>query len=65
MSKTATEIRLLTPDEVATALSVARTTVCKMLRTGELHGVKIGSQWRVHPRTVEEIVESKCNACRP
>lgn len=38
---------ILTPDEVAGYLKVPKTTVYKLLRSGELAGFKAGKHWRI------------------
>ena len=38
---------ILTPGEVAAYLKVPKTTVYKMLRSGELAGFKAGKHWRI------------------
>lgn len=47
---------LLTPEQVAAQLQVARTTVLAMLRTGRLVGVKVGPQWRIEPTAIDQFV---------
>ena len=53
------EPRLLTLDEVATYLSVSKTQVYAMVRSGELPGVKLGGRgvWRVDRRRLDEYIE--------
>lgn len=36
-----------TPDEVAALLKIPKSTICYLLRNGELKGMKIGRQWRI------------------
>jgi excisionase family DNA binding protein len=38
---------LLTPDEAAYALAVSRETVYRLLRSGRLPSVRVGSQYRI------------------
>lgn len=38
---------VLPPAIVAEGLGMATSTVCRLLREGELKGVRIGKQWRV------------------
>lgn len=47
---------LLTPDQVAQRLQVARTTVLDLLRQRRLVGVKVGPQWRVEPAALDEFI---------
>lgn len=46
---------VMTPDEVAFGLQVSLKTVARLLRKGEIHGIKVGGQWRV-PRTEYERI---------
>ena len=47
---------LLTPEEAAKALSVGRTRVYELIRTGALGSVRIGSSRRVPVAAVESFV---------
>ncbi len=47
---------LLTTREVIDLLKIDRTTLYRMLKDGRLTGVKIGSQWRFHPKRVEALL---------
>lgn len=38
---------LLTPKEVMDILGVGKNTVYRMLNSGELHGIRIGRNWRI------------------
>ena len=41
--------KMLTPDDIASHLAVTPQTVTKLIREGDLPGIKIGKQWRVDP----------------
>lgn len=47
---------LLRPEEVAQALSVGRTTVFELMRSGELRSVKIGKSRRIPTEAVREYL---------
>jgi excisionase family DNA binding protein len=47
---------LLRPEEVAEALSIGRSTVFHLMRSGELRSVKIGKSRRVPVDAVTEYV---------
>jgi excisionase family DNA binding protein len=46
---------LFTPEQVAERLQVTSKTVRDWLRAGELIGVKIGKNWRVHGDDIERL----------
>ena len=50
---------VLTVEEVADLLKVHRTTVYRMLKTGELPAFKIGSDWRFYRVRMEEWLKSR------
>lgn len=54
----ATQERWLTVAEVAERLDVAQETVRRLLRRGELPGMRISkrSGWRVHPEDVDAFI---------
>ncbi len=45
--------RWMTATEVAAQLRVSADTIMRLLRKGELEGVKVGGQWRVKPSSLE------------
>lgn len=45
-----------TLEEVATYLRVHRTTVSKLLRSGQLRGRKVGKEWRIHKTDAEDFL---------
>ena len=51
---------LLRPEEVAQALSVSRSTVFLLMRSGELRSVKIGKSRRMPTDAVAEYVARLC-----
>lgn len=46
-----------TPDEVAALLKIPKSTICYLLRNGELKGMKIGRQWRITKKYLELYLE--------
>ena len=53
--------RLLTPPQVARHLQVNERTVTLWLRRGHLRGFKIGKEWRVSARDLENFLEQSAN----
>ncbi len=53
------EDKLLTPPQVARQLQVNERTVTKWLRRGHLRGFKIGKNWRVSARDLENFLDLK------
>lgn len=54
--------RLMTPEEVASVLSVSPISVRRWLGLGTIKGTKIGGYWRIYPKDLEEYVEKKREA---
>lgn len=52
---------VLTPVEVAEWFKVPVRTVLRLLRVGELKGVKVGKVWRIHRTSVEEYLDRVSN----
>jgi excisionase family DNA binding protein len=52
--------RLLTPSEVAEILSVKESQVYTLMRSGQLHALKVGHRgvWRVHETDLQDYIES-------
>ncbi len=50
---------VLTVPEVAKYLRIDEQTVYRLLRTGELHGVKAGREWRVHRSILERFARGE------
>ena len=51
---------LLTYTETATALSVSRRTLCRLVETGELPSIMIGKRRRrFHVRDLEAFIEAR------
>lgn len=42
-----------TPDEVAALLKIPKSTICYLLRNGEMRGTKVGRQWRITKKNLE------------
>jgi excisionase family DNA binding protein len=55
MQTTTTETGWLTLREVASRLRLHMSTVRKMIDRGEVHGVKVGSQWRISRESIEQL----------
>ncbi len=53
--------KLLTPPQVAQQLQVNERTVTQWLRRGHLRGFKIGKEWRVSTRDLENFLEQSAN----
>ncbi len=53
------EDKLLTPPQVAEHLQVNERTVTQWLRRGHLRGFKIGKEWRVSARDLENFLDLK------
>lgn len=48
--------KLITPNETAGILRVSVDTVRRLLRTGKLHGTRVGGQWRVYEGDIRETL---------
>ena len=55
------EEKLMTPPQVARRLQVNERTVTQWLRRGHLRGFKIGKEWRVSTRDLEDFLEQNAN----
>ena len=55
------EDKLLTPPQVAKHLQVNERTVTQWLRQGHLRGFKIGKEWRVSERDLDNFLEQSAN----
>ncbi len=53
--------KLLTPTDVANHLQVSERTVTQWLRRGHLRGFKIGKEWRVSARDLDNFLEQSAN----
>ena len=53
--------KLLTPTDVANRLQVNERTVTLWLRKGHLRGFKIGKEWRVSARDLDNFLEQSAN----
>ncbi len=53
--------KLLTPPQVAQRLQVNERTVTQWLRRGHLRGFKIGKEWRVSTRDLDNFLEQSAN----
>ncbi len=59
MEENTESVELLSIDEAVDALQSSRSTVYRWLHTGQLKGVKVGRQWRVHPDEVERFLRGE------
>ncbi len=55
------EDKLLTPLQVAQRLQMNERTVTQWLRQGHLRGFKIGKEWRVSVRDLDNFLEQSAN----
>tara|TARA_R110000824_G_scaffold223565_1_gene411318 strand:+ start:1232 stop:1420 length:189 start_codon:yes stop_codon:yes gene_type:complete len=46
---------------VANHFRVCEDTIYKLLRTGDLKGIKIGGQWRIAKSVIEQYATYPCN----
>lgn len=51
------EREILSPEELADYLGIARSTAYELLRTGEIRSFKLGRLRRIRRRDVEQFVE--------
>lgn len=51
-------MEIYTVEQVAEMLSVRVYTIREWLRTGKLHGHKIGSLWRITRANMDELMET-------
>ncbi len=52
---------LLTPTDVANHLQVNERTVTLWLRRGHLRGFKVGKEWRISTRDLDNFLEQSAN----
>jgi len=50
--------RLLTPEQAAEYLQVAKRTIYKWLQEGRIAGVKAGSLWRIPETALEKFIDA-------
>jgi excisionase family DNA binding protein len=48
---------VLTPEEVAKALSLSRRTVVGWLESGKMTGIKVGNRWRVKEEDLDKFID--------
>jgi excisionase family DNA binding protein len=46
-------------EEVATILSVSPMTIYRMLESGDLPGIKLGSTWRISKKVINDWLDGK------
>lgn len=56
-----TDDKLWTPPQVAERLQINERTVTQWLRKGHLRGFKIGKEWRISPRDLQDFLEGSAN----
>ncbi len=49
--------KLLTTEQVAELLQIHINVVREWLKKGKLPGIKLGREWRIDPRDLEEFLE--------
>lgn len=54
-----TQDRLFTIPEVAAVVQVSEKTVRRWIAAGELPAAKLGNQWRIRPRDLDEFVRDR------
>lgn len=54
-------IDLITIDELCDLLMIGRTTVYKLLQTGEIKAFKIGKVWKISKASVERYIKERSN----
>jgi len=57
--------QLLTPEAAAEKLAVSVKTVKNLLRSGKLHGVKVGNLWRLREEALEEYLKNSAHSSKP
>ena len=62
-----TEKQFYRPDEVAEILRISIATVYKLIRTGKLHAIRIGTIFRIPAEAVADMEgsPSKGDPCKP
>jgi excisionase family DNA binding protein len=53
------ETDLLTPEEAAVYLRLNPQTAYRLLRTGQIPGVKVGRQWRIRKSAIDAYLDGK------
>ena len=56
------DVEWMTPAEAANLLRVSGETIRRMVRSGELDGMRIGRQYRVVARAVHDIIRGAQHA---
>ena len=56
---------VMTSDQAAAVLQLTRRTIANMLDRGDLHGVKVGKEWRVSRTELVRFVEGSAAASTP
>ena len=53
--------RLLTVGDLARSLSISKQTAYGLIHSGAIKALKVGEQYRIHPRAVAEYLERDDN----
>lgn len=56
------EEKVLTPVQAGERLQIAPRTVIKRVKAGQLHGVKVGKQWRIPESAITELLQQEPQA---
>lgn len=56
MNVKSTHSALLTPEEVADLLRVHRTTIYRLIDSGQIKATRIGGQWRISEAALTELL---------
>ena len=50
------DLRVFTPEEVATILKMSARTVFHLLREGDINGFRVGKAWRISERELRRLL---------
>ncbi len=56
--------RWLTLEEAGDALKLKDEAVIRLIRKGDIYGVKVGKEWRIDRDSIEALLESKRSAAK-
>jgi excisionase family DNA binding protein len=59
------ENRVLTPAQVARCLQVSEARVLRWLSAGQLHGLRLGDEWRTSTLSLAAFLEARANRPAP
>ncbi|MBA7491457.1 hypothetical protein ES702_02003 [subsurface metagenome] len=52
-------VNTLTSSEVRKILKISKPTLYKLLAKGDLHGIKVGRDWRIPEENLEEFLDHR------